>query len=65
MNLQLAFIISTLINSIVSSPTIAQADFDLVGYAKSNPKGETTGGAGGSTTTVTSADALKTAVAVR
>lgn len=39
-------------------------EFDLVGFAKSNPLGTTTGGEGGSTTTVSSFAALKTAVEV-
>lgn len=38
------------------------ADFSLVGYGKENPLGETTGGEGGPTTTVSSVEALQTAV---
>lgn len=38
------------------------ADFSLVGYGKENPLGETTGGDGGATTTVSSIEALRTAV---
>lgn len=44
---------------------ISAEDFGLYGYAKENPRGETTGGAGGITTTVSSFNALKTAVTVR
>lgn len=40
----------------------APLDFSLVGYGKENPIGETTGGEGGPTTTVTSLEALQTAV---
>lgn len=40
----------------------ASADFSMVGYAKDNPLGTTTGGEGGTTTTVSSVNALKTAV---
>lgn len=38
-------------------------DFDLVGFAKDNPIGRTTGGKGGNTTTVSSFEALQSAVA--
>lgn len=41
------------------------ASYPLEGYAKDNPLGAVTGGAGGATTTVSSFNALKTAVAVR
>lgn len=40
------------------------ANVDMIGYAKDNPYGETTGGGDGLTTTVTSAEALQTAVSV-
>jgi len=39
--------------------------FEFVGLGKDNPIGETTGGKGGPTTTITDAAALATAVAVR
>jgi pectate lyase len=39
-----------------------EASFDLVGYGKDNPLGETTGGRGGTTTTVSSKAALQTAI---
>jgi pectate lyase len=38
-------------------------DFSLVGFAKDNPLGPTTGGAGGATVTVTTPSALKSAIA--
>lgn len=41
-----------------------QDSFALAGYAKENPLGETTGGEGGPTTTITAAGALATAVQV-
>lgn len=46
----------------LSDDEAAAADFSLVGYGKENPLGETTGGEGGPTTTVSSLDALQTAV---
>lgn len=38
-------------------------DYDLVGFAKDNPIGQTTGGKGGATTTVSTIPALRTALA--
>ncbi|KAK2754803.1 hypothetical protein FQN54_006696 [Arachnomyces sp. PD_36] len=43
-------------------PSTQPSDFSLVGYGKENPLGETTGGEGGPTTTVSSLSALQTAV---
>lgn len=57
-------IISAFVFGVLYAPTQASTAC-LVGYAKDNPIGETKGGAGGSTTTVTSEDALRTAVAVK
>ena len=53
-----------LANGTVSAVINKDKDFALVGYAKTNPLGETTGGKTGATTTVTNAQALVTAVAV-
>lgn len=47
------------------APTLPAGAFDLAGYAKVHPDGETTGGKGGATTTVSAEAALKTAVKVR
>jgi pectate lyase len=63
MKVQLIATISALIGTAACKPT-AKCDFGIVGYAKTNPIGETTGGAKGPTTKVTSQAALISAVAV-
>jgi len=69
MKLQLVLFISALVSGVLSVPYGGKYDrdtkdnFDLAGYAKSNPIGATTGGKKGATTTVRDAAALATAVA--
>ena len=50
--------------NVVAAPVLPSDGFNLVGYGKENPLGETTGGKGGPTTTVTAIAALATAVKV-
>ena len=70
MKLQFVLVVSALVSGVLSVPHGGKHDkdekenFDLVGYAKSNPIGVTTGGKKGATTTVRDAAALATAVAV-
>ena len=59
---------ATIFTQLVSLAAIASAtptgcDFSLVGFGKDNPIGPTTGGKGGKTVTVTSQEALVSAVA--
>lgn len=59
---------SSLFSSIATLAFVASAiptgcDFSLVGFGKDNPVGPTTGGKGGATVTVTTPDALVSAVA--
>ncbi|KFY24932.1 hypothetical protein V493_04935 [Pseudogymnoascus sp. VKM F-4281 (FW-2241)] len=66
MKLTLALTANLLAGAAVAVPGLglgrSQKEFALEGYAKENPFGETTGGKGGPTTTVTAAAALATAV---
>jgi len=64
MKLQFGLLGFALAHGVVSAAIEKCKDYPLMGYAKTNPLGETTGGEGGATTTVTNAQALKTAVAV-
>jgi len=64
MKLQFGLFGFALVHGVVSA-AIKDFDFSLVGYAKTNPLGETTGGKAGATTTVRDSQALVTAVAVR
>jgi pectate lyase len=68
MKFTLALAANLLAGAAVASPRptrLQESSFALEGYAKENPLGETTGGKGGPTTTVTAAAALATAVKVR
>ena len=58
-------IISVLSLAFVATAAPSKADYSLAGFAKDNPIGPTTGGAGknSQTVTVTSVDALVSAVA--
>ena len=58
-------VVSCFAASALSAPTLPSGAFNLEGYAKENPNGETTGGKGGATTTVTAIAGLATAVKVR
>ena len=64
MKLQFGFAVIVLVQGVVSTAVKKHDKFDLVGFAKTNPFGETTGGKAGATTTVTNAQALVTALAV-
>ncbi|KAH8592985.1 pectin lyase fold/virulence factor [Bisporella sp. PMI_857] len=55
-------LVNTSVGASIGKPASKDA-FELAGYAKTNPLGETTGGNGGATTTVTDVAALATAVA--
>ena len=58
------FILSPLLFSVLTSAFPKKhLDFSLVGYAKDNPEGPTTGGHGGPSITVTSPSALASAAA--
>ena len=61
MKLSLFASIATL--ALVASATPTGCDFSLVGFGKDNPIGPTTGGKGGKTITVTTPEALASAVA--
>ncbi|KFY01828.1 hypothetical protein V495_06144 [Pseudogymnoascus sp. VKM F-4514 (FW-929)] len=65
MKFTLALAANLLAGAAVAAPRptrLQESSFALEGYAKENPLGETTGGKGGPTTTVTAAAALATAV---
>ena len=47
-----------------AAPPLPTSAFDLEGYARTNPTGAVSGGAGGPTTTVSAASALQSAVRV-